>query len=467
MKKNNLLLLLTFLVGLLIWFTPPPTGLSPQAWHMFAIFAATIFGIITQPLPMGCMALIGLGALAITGVVPLEETLSGFSNRVVWLIVCAFFIARGFIKTGLGLRLAYIFTKYVGKHTLGLGYSLLATDLLLAPATPSVTARAGGIIFPIIESLSEVFGSKPHDPSSRKLGGFLTTVVFHSTCVTSAMFITAMAANPLIVEIAASAGIEISWGQWALMASVPGLISLFLIPLIIFVIYPPSIKSTPHATQFADEKLKSMGPMSFKELVMLVVFLLLLVLWAGGTFFAINATTTAFLGLILLLVFRVLTWSDIRKEEGAWETLIWFSVLIMMAHELNALGLAKWFGDYVSSELQGIGGWPAFFILSLVYFYSHYIFASSLAHVGALFTSFLILSLALGIPSGFCVPLLAYFSSLFGCLTHYGIGSGAVLFGAGYVPIGSWWRIGFIMSLVYIFIWTVIGGAWWKLLGYW
>ncbi len=467
MRKNNILLVLTFLVGLVIWIIPPPEGLSPQAWHMFAIFAATIFGIITHPLPMGCMALIGLGALAITRVVPLEETLSGFSTKVVWLIVCAFFIARGFIKTGLGLRLAYLFTKFFGRHTLGLGYSLLATDLLLAPAIPSVTARAGGIIFPIIESLSEVFGSKPHDPSSRKLGAFLTTVVFHSTCVTSAMFITAMAANPLIVELASNAGVEISWGQWALAASVPGLLSLFLIPLLIYVIYPPVIKATPHATDFADKELKKMGPMTFQEWIMLSVFILLLVLWAGGSFFGVHATTTAFLGLILLLIFRVLTWSDIRKEEGAWETLIWFSVLIMMARELNELGLATWFGDFVGSELQGIGGWPAFFILSLVYFYSHYIFASSLAHVGALFTSFLILSLALGIPVGFCVPLLAYFSSLFGCITHYGIGSGAVLFGAGYVPVGNWWKIGFLMSLVYIFIWTVIGGAWWKLLGYW
>ena len=460
--------LVTVLIGLVIWFVPPPEGVDPKAWHLLAIFVATIVGIILKALPMGAMAIIAIALTALTRTLSIGDSLSGFANTTIWLIVLAFFVARGFIKTGLGRRIAYLFVALLGKRSLGLGYGLVATDLVLAPAIPSNTARAGGVVFPIMRSLAHAFQSEPDDGSARKIGSYLSKTAFQGTVITSAMFLTAMAANPLIVKFAADQGITLTWAGWAIAASVPGIVSLIVVPLVIYVLYPPEIKETPAATQLARRELQNMGPVSPHEWIMLAVFALLLVLWIfapqlGG----INATTTAMTGLLVLLVTGVLTWQDLLEEKGAWDTLVWFSALVMMATFLNKLGLIPWFSKEVGGVLAGTYWVTAFLILTLVYFYSHYFFASQTAHISAMYAAFLAVALALGVPPLFAALVLAFSSNLFSSLTHYGTGPAPVYFGAGYVELRTWWGLGFVISLVNIVIWVGLGGIWWKVLGLW
>ncbi len=460
-------LLITIAVGLIIWFIPPPEGVAPEAWHLLAIFVATIVGIISKPLPMGAVAIIGIAMTALTGTLPIGDALSGFGNSTIWLIVLAFFISRGFIKTGLGTRIAYMFVALLGKKTLGLGYGLIASDLVLAPAIPSNTARAGGVIFPVLRSLAKTYNSEPDDGTARKIGAYLTKTAFQGTVITSAMFLTAMAANPLAAKMAGEMGIEITWGSWALAALVPGLVSLIVVPLLIYKLYPPEVKETPGATKFARKKLAEMGKMGSNEWVMLGVFVLLLVLWIFGKQLSISSTTAALVGLGVLLLSGVLNWTDIRREEGAWDTLIWFSALVMMATFLSTLGLIPWFSEWMGTAVGGSGWLTAFLILSLAYFYSHYLFASNTAHVSAMYAAFLAVAVAVGTPPLLAALVLAFFSNLFSSMTHYGTGPAPVLYGAGYVDTGTWWKLGGLISVVNIVIWLGIGGLWWKLLGLW
>src|SRR5580700_10174195 len=280
--KRLAVLLAVFLLAVVIWLVPPPSGVQPAAWHLLAIFVATIVGIITKPLPMGAIALIGIAATALSRTLTINQSLSGFGNSTIWLIVVAFFISRGFIKTGLGSRIAYLFMAALGQKTLGLSYGLIATDLVLSPAIPSNTARAGGILFPLVLASAKAFGSEPNDGTARKIGAFLMQAAFQGNVITSAMFLTAMAANPLAAKLAAGMHIEVSWGEWALAAMVPGIASLVFIPLILYKIYPPEIKETPGASQLAREKLAEMSKMHRDEWVMLGVFFLLLLLWILG-----------------------------------------------------------------------------------------------------------------------------------------------------------------------------------------
>ncbi|HET9656446.1 MAG TPA: anion permease [Kineosporiaceae bacterium] len=465
---NLIRLLVPIVVGLAIWFVPAPHGLKPAAIHLLAIFVATIVGIIVKPLPMGAVALIGIMATALTNTLTPDKALSGFSNGTIWLIVIAFFIARGFIKTGLGQRIAYFFVSRLGRRTLGLSYGLVATDLVMAPAIPSNTARAGGVIYPILRSLSSTYGSEPNSPSSRKVGSFLTAVSFHANAVTSAMFITAMAANPLAVALAKSQHVDISWGRWALAALVPGLVSLAVIPLLLYKIYPPELKATPQAADEARQRLAEMGPMTAAEKVMLGAFGALLLLWTlGDQWLGINSTVAALVGLAILLVAGVLTWDDIKQEQGAWDTLIWFAALVMMATQLNALGLIPWASKQMSSLVHGWGWVAAFIVLSVAYFYAHYFFASNTAHVSAMYAAFLGTAVVAGAPPLLAALVLGFVSSLFGSLTHYACGPAPVLFGGGYVGLGAWWRLGAVVSVANIVIWMAVGGAWMKLLGIW
>ncbi|GIN68727.1 putative malate transporter YflS [Bacillus sonorensis] len=456
------------LAGVVIWFIPVSAGLDAKAWHLFAIFVATIIGFISKPLPMGAIAVFALAVTALTGTLSIEDTLSGFGNKTIWLIVIAFFISRGFIKTGLGARIAYLFVRMFGKKTLGLSYSLLFSDLILSPAIPSNTARAGGIIFPIIHSLSETFGSTPRNGTERKIGAFLLNVGFQGNLITSAMFLTAMAANPLIAKLAHDvAGVNLTWTSWAVAAIVPGLVSLIITPFVIYKLNPPEIKETPDAAGIATNKLKEMGPFKRSELFMVIVFFLVLFLWIFGSNANIDATTTALIGLSVLFLTQVLDWGDIKKEQGAWDTLIWFSTLLMLATFLNKLGMVGWFSVMMESFVSGFSWISAFLVLILVYFYSHYFFASATAHISAMYSAFFAVMVAAGAPPLLSALTLAFFSNLFGCTTHYGAGAAPVFFGAGYIPEGKWWFIGFILSIVHIATWLVVGGLWWKVLGIW
>ncbi|MBO8168735.1 MAG: anion permease [Thermoanaerobacteraceae bacterium] len=460
--------LITLAVGFVLWFVPPPAGLDVKAWHLFAIFVATIIGFIVKPLPMGAVAIIGMTATALTKTLAINETLSGFANKTIWLIVIAFFISRGFIKTGLGARISYWFVNKFGKKTLGLSYALLVSDLVLAPAIPSNTARGGGIIFPIIRSLCETYGSRPDDGTARKIGSYLIKTGFQGNLITSAMFMTAMAANPLIVTLAKDvANLEITWTGWFIAALVPGLVSLLVIPYVIYKVYPPEIKETPDASKMAAEKLKEMGPLKTSEKFMLLVFILILVLWIFGKKLGIHSTTTALVGLSVLLLTEVLTWEDIKNEKGAWDTLVWFAALVMMATYLNKLGMVPWFSETMKNTVGGMSWIVAVIVLAAVYFYSHYFFASMTAHISAMYSAFLAVMIAVGAPPMLAALVLAFFSNLFASTTHYGTGPAPVFFGSGYVPQKTWWGIGFGISLLHIIIWILIGGMWWKVLGLW
>src|SRR5512133_549254 len=436
--------------------------------HLFAIFVTTIVGIIVKALPMGAVAMIGIAVTALTGTLGIADSMSGFSDVVIWLIVLAFFLSRGFIKTGLGARIAYTFMALLGKRTLGLSYGLAATDLVLAPAIPSNTARGGGIVMPIMASLARAYGSNPGDGTARKMGSFLTLTAYQVNCITSAMFLTAMAANPLAQKLAGDLKVNITWVGWALAAVVPGIVALLLIPFIIYRLHRPEITETPEAVEMAKEHLRGLGPVKRQEWMMLGVFVLLLVLWIFAKQLGdLNATTSALAGLAVLLLTGVLTWDDIKAETGAWDTLVWFAALVMMASFLTKLGMVPWFSKTMGGMVAGKGWIAAFLVLALVYFYSHYFFASNTAHVASMYAAFLGVSIVAGAPPVLAALVLAFFSNLFAGMTHYGTGPAPVLFGTGYVELGTWWRTGLIVSVVNIVIWVGLGGLWWKVLGLW
>ncbi|WOK92411.1 dicarboxylate transporter 1, chloroplastic [Canna indica] len=456
--------------GVILWLVPAPSGVSRNAWQLLAIFLATIVGIITQPLPLGAVALMGLGASVLTKTLTFAAAFSAFGDPIPWLIALAFFFARGFIKTGLGNRVAYQFVSLFGGSSLGLGYSLVFSEALLAPAIPSVSARAGGIFLPLVKALCVACGSNVGDGTENRLGSWLMLTCFQTSVISSSMFLTAMAANPLSANLTFNTIKQtIGWTDWAVAAIVPGLVSLLVVPLLLYLIYPPTVKSSPDAPKLAREKLEKMGPMTKNEIIMAGTLFLTVGLWIFGGALNVDAVTAAILGLSVLLITGVVTWKECLAESVAWDTLTWFAALIAMAGYLNKYGLITWFSQTVVKFVGGLGlSWQlSFGILVLLYFYSHYFFASGAAHIGAMFTAFLSVASALGAPPLFAAMVLSFLSNLMGGLTHYGIGSAPVFYGANYVPLAKWWGYGFIVSIVNILIWLGVGGFWWKTIGLW
>ena len=454
-------------VAAAILLIPVPAGITPQSWRLLAIFAATITGSIVRPIPGAAVVLLGVTALPVFRVLTINQALTGYADPVVWLVLAAFFISRGMIKTGLGRRIAFLFIKAIGRHSLGLSYALGSTEMVLATVIPSTGARSGGIIFPIAKSLAEAYESRP-GPTARRLGAFLMASVYQCNVIVCAMFLTGQASNPIIARFAQQVtGIEITYARWAIAAIVPALLSLLLVPWVLYRVFPPEIKHTPAASELASKELKIMGPMKWSEWLMLLVFGLVSILWMTIKFHGIDYAAVALIGISVLLITGVLDWEDLIAEKSAWSVFIWYGGLIRMAVELGQTGITNRFAEASASLTTGWKWWLALASLLLIYFYAHYVFASITAHVTAMYVPFLIVILAAGTPSYLAVLSLAYFSNLGASLTHYGTTPAPIYFGAGYTTQRTWWWLGLITSLVTIAVWSLAGFTWWKLLRLW
>ncbi|WP_438468482.1 anion permease [Vibrio vulnificus] len=467
MNSTNLKLLSLFVLGGVLWFLPVPDGLTEQAWQMMVIFVTTVLSLILAPLPLGAMALLGLTAATLLGVLPIKTALNGFAHPTIWMIAAAFFISRGFITTGFGRRVGYWFISKLGHNSLGLAYGLVLTDLLFAPATPSTTARCGGIIAPLFRSVASAYDSDPEKGTQNRIGAFLVQCIFQCNAITCAMFLTSMAGNPLAANFAKEQGIEITWAGWAAAAIVPGLLCLFLIPLAMYLFFPPELKKTPEMRAIAKEKLQQMGAMTRDEIMVCATFIGMVTLWVLGPTLGIHATVTALIGLVFLLLSRTITWDAVLSEKEAWHTITWFAVLIMMASELNKLGFIKWFSNGIGESLSGFGWATTIILLLLVYYYSHYLMASAMAHISAMYSAFLAIAISAGAPPMLAAIVLGIFSNLYMSTTHYSSGPAPILFGAGFHSLQNWWKIGFVFSLIVIPTFIFVGGMWWKVLGLW
>lgn len=476
------------LVGIILYCLTPirPAGLSAASWQMFAVFVATIVACISKPLPIGAVTLTGLVVTVLLGLAPVKDVvdlktgavtnqgiLSAFGNDASWLIAMAFIMAYGITKTGLGNRIAYHMIKLFGKRSLGIAYSITGLELVLGALVPSNSARTGGIVYPVVKSISTTYGSQPNDPSRKKIGAFLDFVAFQANTLSTALFITGAAPNLVAVAGAQQKGYTITWVSWFLAALIPVLVGAIIIPIIVYKMFPPEIKETPNANSWAQGELDKMGAMSVSEKIMTGTFLLAIVMWilSGFPFFAklpqFNSTFVAFIAVTILLVTRVLSMKDVLGVGGAWNILIWLSVLVFMANKLTTYGFIGWFAKTISSDLHGMPWGLVLVILLVVYFYAHYFFASGTAHVTALYLPFLAVAVASGAPLALAAMLLAFDSAIMSSTTHYANGPASILAASGYVDQKEWWKSSFILGLVYMIIFFGLGSIWLKIIGLW
>ncbi len=153
--RRRLMRAIPFVLAIGIWLWPIPAGLTREAWHLFAVFAAAIVAVIFNSFPLLTASLLAVSAAVLTGTVDPAKAFAGFANQSVLLVVVAFLVANAVVKSGLGRRISLLVVSAFGRSTLGLGYSIFVTDAMIAPAFPSNTAR-GGVLYPIIS----FFGAK-------------------------------------------------------------------------------------------------------------------------------------------------------------------------------------------------------------------------------------------------------------------------------------------------------------------
>jgi len=459
-------------IPVLFFLIPAPEGLSLIAWRLLGIYIATIVGLVIKPYGEPVILLAAVAASAATigntagaeKLVKVGQTLSGYQSGTTWLIFTAFTLSSAFVITGLGKRIAYYMIGWIGNTTLRLGYVTVFLDLLLSPATPSNTARAGGIVFPIINSVAVALGSDP-EKSPKLAGRYLLLNVYMTVKTTSYLFLTAMAPNALALSIMEPVlGFKVNWIEWFLAASVPGLLCLFLIPLICYFIAKPELKHVDNKN-IAKKGLEELGAMSMREKSLAVLFVLALLGWIFADFLGVNSTTVALITMVLCIVLNIVSWDDVRKNKAGWDTLIWYGGIIGMSSILDKAGFFTWLAKTLENYLQFEGqGGLALIVILILSVSVRYLFASGGAYVAAMVPVFATVGKVAGAPVELLTLGLLFANSYGGSVTHYGGGPGPITFGAGYNDIKSWWTAGFIIAFGSLLVHTTIGFGWWNFL---
>ncbi|AEG58380.1 DASS family sodium-coupled anion symporter [Desulforamulus ruminis] len=460
-------IVIPILFAALFFILPSPQGLSPQAWKLFGIFVGTILMLMLQGLPEPSAIFVGVASAGLM-VVPLKDVLVGYTDSTVWLIVTAIMMSIGFKKSGLARRIGLILIKAFGKSSLGLGYVFSFMDLLLATSIPAAPARGGGLVYPLCQGVFDVVDSKP-DQNPRRLGSYLTVLLYMISMTTGSLFITGMGPNVLSTKLADQIlGIQISWPLWT-MAALPGFIAFLFIPWVVYRIYPPEMHSVEGVRRMARGELEELGPVDWKEMVVAATFLLALGLWATSTISKIDVAIVAFLGVTIMTLFNIIQWKDIVETKETWSILIWFGGIIGLSSALDKVDFFKWLTLQMEQSLP-IGGtnvFIAFIIIALVAILPHYVFPSLVGYVAAFAPVLFSFVAVTGVPKYPAFFLIAYLMVVSSTLTHYGNGLGPLLFGTGYVDKKTWWKIGFVVTALTTILYLTVGLFYWKLIGLW
>jgi len=448
---------------------PPPTGLAPNAWYFFALFAGIVAALVLEPVSPAASGVIAITLTAVLsrwtlfGPKELADpkfnvagesvkwAFSGFASNTVWLVGGAFMFALAYEKTGLGKRIALLLVKLLGRNSLLLGYAAMLTDTVLAPFMPSNTARSAGTVFPVFINLPPIYDSRPNDPSARRIGAYILWTAFAASCVTSSLFMTGCAPNFLAVDfIKKIAHVELTYQGW-LRAALPfALPLLLLLPLIGYVVYPPELKKSPDIPAWAGARLAEMGRLTRNEVILSGAVVVAIVLWVFASEY-FEAAVVAFMVMSALLILRVLKWEEMARYHAAWTTIVLLATLVAMADGLSKTGFIKWFAEYVASHVAGLPPTTVLIVLIAVYFYSHYFFSSLTAHTSAMMP--IVLSVGLSIPRMVPERLamgLALTTGIMGVISPYATGAALPYYNCGYITSKEFWRNCTIFGAIFL-----------------
>jgi len=448
-----------FALAAAIWFWPVPAGLTAQAWHLFSIFLTAILSVLLGVFPLLTSTTLAAGAVVLTNTISPSKAFAGFANTSVLLVVIAFLVAQAVVKSGLGQRISLFMVTLFGRSSLGLAYSIVLTDAAIAPAFPSNTARAG-VLYPIVLSVAKGAGSRPEDPQSRRLGGYLMFCTMASLAVSSALWMTATSANPIAMQVAREFGINTSFGGWLIASSVPALTAILLLPYLLSRVFPPSVSATPEAPAAARKALEQLGPLSRDEWITAVAFSLMVTGWILGDKLQLNVTSIAFAGLGLLLMTGVLTAHDIATQGDTLATFLWLAVLFALSGQLNELGFMGYVGQLLASYMGGLS-WPVTYVtLILIYVAIHYMFVSQSSQVLALLGVFLDVGIRAGVPARLMAFSLFFASSYFSVITPQGGSQNVIFVGSGYLTQRELYRLGLLTTLFFVGVFLSVGTGW-------
>ncbi|ORX84118.1 Sodium/sulfate symporter [Anaeromyces robustus] len=504
-KKELLIYAICFIVAIIIWniSIENKKDITPTSMHLFAVFIFIVLSLLFTKARISIVIAIALSFLSLTKnfkcrtidnimvdcskcgkpINPdnndiiykcqgskgaFSVALSGYSDSINWLVFFAYQIGKCIEKTGLGKRISYIILKHFGSSLKGIGYAIFIIEIILAPFIPSNVARGGCIVLPIINSIIENISQNYR--ISSKASEFLYLCGNHANLIISSIYLTGSASNPVLMSKVVSiygSEYDLSFLKWFIGAIIPATLVIILVPQAISIYLGQNNIDLEQTKNYSERMLNQMREMSRDEKCLCMIFGFCLLMWTTTSITGIDTSLITFIGVLLLVVLKVISWDDIISNKKAWDTFFWLGGMIVMANQLSELGISSLIGEYIGTFIEYIPLLPIkTVILFIFYFLTMLLFSSLTGHVIALAGPFMNAAEKLNIPKGLTVAFLAYYTLLCACLTHYSCGTSVMYYSQSRIKTKQFITIGIIISLIIIIIYSTIGSLWWKILGW-
>jgi DASS family divalent anion:Na+ symporter len=420
---------------------------------MIILFIASMMGIMLEVCEPCIMLFLSMCVASLSGVVEIKQCFSGFSNLVPWLILLALSLASVVTKTNLGIRLAYLFVKLFGKNMTGLSYSLVMTEFLAAPLIPSNTARGANIGLPLVTSIARYISSNSEKIQEKSIGSYLTILYSYSNAICSAIFVTAMISNAIIVEELGKIGIQMNWLAWSKFMIIPGICILLVLPFILRILYRHGVHDLGGLRELAAESYEAMGKLTQQEKCILSIFALMLLMWIFSEIIGIPIIVTVLIGITIFAMLGLLSMKEALSSYSTLNPVIMIGILISYVNCLATSGAIEWFNGLISSELGAFDKGLAFYLLTIIYYFTHYFFSGESSRIIALYVPFLSTGIALGLEPTKLGVTLAFFSAVSDILAHYTCPASITMFSTGYISVGKWIKSGIVVTVIVMTIW--------------
>lgn len=455
---------LAVLATLIVWFLPLPVGLKPVGLRCLALFAGIFVLYLTEAiaLPITSLAIVPLAVLM--GVATPKDALEGFGSTSTYLLVSAFILATGMVKSRLADRLTYYILKLLGSSAFGVGVGITLSNIVLAFLVPSTAARTA-ILLPICIGLIATFqvGAR-----SRFAKGLLLTLAFTNSTISSGI-LTATLPNPITVEfIAKAGGPTVTYLQWLKFGFPPALLMTVFTWWLCRKLFPPEVDQLPGGQAYVSEALARLGPLSGNEKRALFVFLVATILWVTGDWTKLDVTIAALAASCLLFVpgLGFLTWADANKGVS-WQIVLVAGGGISLGALLMKTGAAKWLAVSILNAI-GVGGMSLLLVLMVIMLiiqYLHVFFVGTTAMLTAIMPVVLGMAehlhvnpLIFALPAGMLIggyPLLMFYNTL----------SNIMVYGTEELEVQDFPKVGVILCTVAVIIYSVCAATYWKWLG--
>ena len=471
-------LLLSVVVGIIIWFYPVPAAMTATQHKLLSIFGGAIVLWITIGVNFAVSTVITTCLLYfwvgnVTGAMKdgalvrsTDFALSAFSGASLWLLVTGFVISIAMTQTGVAKRLSLYMIKAFGRTPFGAIMASMMTSFIIAPVTPANTARTAAML-PIIEGIAQSYGAVP---GKSNFGRALALSAAFAGNITGSAFLTGTIANPAALSaVIAAVGVSTytSWSYWAMASAPTNLIILFLAGWLLIKVFPPEVKEIPGGLMSIEKELTAMGPMSSAEKRAILYFVIALALWATDRFHGFNSTMIAFLvsALIFFPGIGVLNWRG-TQNSLPWELFMYFGGVLTLG---DALMRSKSIEFVIKGLLSSLGleSIPMMTLMILLMgftIFSHMVWSTTTAMAGVMLPIYVGIAQALGFDvAKFCLPLAIMIG--YALFLPFNTMGNIIFLGTGFYTVSEQLKASLILGAIIWVMWIITAFTWWKIIG--